>query len=156
MRRLDPDVFKGIDKMGDVRGAVPATPVMAVYSGSMTDAWTGEVIGDRSDASLDNVIRMVKKKGRPVDVEAAPGRWIRVWPDATYLEVRQPKSITRLREMQDRRKKEVAKDARKKKVRALVKRIITLGKQEQRTQEPNGDEGPTDDSFLARAQAAKT
>ena len=108
----------------DIDGAIAPTRLIRVYSGTMVDAWTGRTLDDRNGCSLADIRRVVEKEGRPVDVEARPGTWVRVWPDGCYLPIREPAAMIRRRALVGERIKKVRKEKRRNRRRARIVRLI--------------------------------
>ena len=138
----------------DLDGAIAPTRLIRIYSGTMVDAWTGAVLDDRNACSLEDIRRIVEREGRPVDVEVDPGRWLRVWPDGCYLQVREPAAMTRRKKIIENRRKEVRKERRRARRRARVARLLKVftRKDSDQEQEGGGKEDTAETDDVARTE----
>ena len=79
----------------------------------MIDAWTGHTIIDRCDASIEiidrcdasieGLLRIAHSAGRPIDVEVGARNRFRIWPDGCQAAIREPASMARKREIDQKR-----------------------------------------------------
>ena len=75
----------------------------------MIDAWTGYTIIDRCDASIEGLLRIAHSAGRPIDVEVGARNRFRIWPDGCQAAIREPASMARKREIDQKRRKATRK-----------------------------------------------
>lgn|GEM_PF-2224375 len=89
---------------------------------SVIDAWTGYTIIDRCDASIEGLLRIAHSAGRPIDVEVGARNRFRIWPDGCQAAIREPASMARKREIDQKRRKATRKLRRKARRREIIRK----------------------------------
>ena len=89
---------------------------------SVIDAWTGYTIIDRCDASIEGLLRIAHSAGRPIDVEVEARSWFCIWPDGCQAAIREPASMARKREIDQKRRKATRKLRRKARRREIIRK----------------------------------
>ena len=117
------EVRSEIQGTEDADDTVPPTDVFRVAGSSVIDAWTGYTIVDRCDASIEGLLRIARRAGRPIDVEVGVRSWFRIWPDGCQAAIREPASMARKRELDKRRCKATRRLRRKARRRETIRRI---------------------------------